>query len=64
MTGTNSRLYASLIPLPVAILVIIPIIIGVYLCKYFLVAKLLYNYLYPSVRMSVRFRGKRDFLGP
>ncbi len=30
----------------------------------FLVAKLLYNYLCPSVRMSVRFRGKRDFLGP
>ncbi len=36
--------------------------------KKFLVAKLLYNYLCPSVRMSVRpfvrFRGKRDFLGP
>ncbi len=34
----------------------------------FLVAKLLYKYLFPSVRMSVclsvRFRGKRDFLGP
>ena len=30
----------------------------------FLVAKLLYNYLCPSVRPSVRFRGKRDFLGP
>ena len=30
----------------------------------FLVAKLLYNYLCPSVRLSVRFRGKRDFLGP
>ncbi len=34
--------------------------------QYFLVAKLLYNYLCPSVCMyvclSVRFRGKRDFL--
>ncbi len=30
----------------------------------FLVAKLLYNYLCPSVCPSVRLRGKRDFLGP
>ena len=35
---------------------------------HFLVAKLLYNYLCPSVRPSVRpyvrFSGKRDFLSP
>ncbi len=40
--------------------------------RFFLVAKLHYKYEFPSIRpyvrpyvcLSIRFRGKRDFLGP